>query len=402
MININSKSWNDVQIEDVITALENSDESFYYELKRDEEKNEKFIKEVCAFANTYGGYIFLGVSDDKEIMGCKTWTEQRIHNVMHDMISPIPGFEVKKLLYDNKVILIVRIDEGYETPYVTKSGKIYERISSGSFPINDSNRLTHLYNKRENKLKEIEKMISITPIKSDAINNLYGYIDMGFSLNWANKDAISQRFNELNLEEVVKNFDFGVNYNVCKIGGNIKVSIFDLNSSKQLPAHANNFMEIFQDGSMKLRTLITNNDPNDPSVNMLNNVAAISLLRAFYDELIGDIVEKELLSYHKYEALITFKQFYPLYYYSDEMLVESPDKIDEAKKINESIRHHQEIFGKDLVITDSRIPPSGLYYIDRNIMKKYDLDISRESLIGSLFSCEYVWIGNYDNNMDIN
>ncbi|MGN0576922.1 MAG: helix-turn-helix domain-containing protein [Ruminococcus sp.] len=41
------------------------------------------IKEVSAFANTYGGYNFLGVDDDKTISGCAEWTEQRTHNAIY-------------------------------------------------------------------------------------------------------------------------------------------------------------------------------------------------------------------------------------------------------------------------------------------------------------------------------
>ena len=85
MLNINNKSWEKLRAKDIsafLNVLE--DESFFFEFKQDDVKPDHFIKEVSAFANTYGGYIFLGVDDSKNIVGCSKWTEQKIHSVIHD------------------------------------------------------------------------------------------------------------------------------------------------------------------------------------------------------------------------------------------------------------------------------------------------------------------------------
>ena len=96
MLLINGKSWNVLSNEDVLNAINEIEESFFFEFKEDGVKPSKLIEEISAFANTYGGYIFLGVADDKTIVGCKEWNEQRIFSVIHDSISPTPSFDVKK------------------------------------------------------------------------------------------------------------------------------------------------------------------------------------------------------------------------------------------------------------------------------------------------------------------
>ena len=43
-----------------------------YHLEFKESLDKSFIEEVCAFANSSGGKVMLGVSDDGEIKGIKT------------------------------------------------------------------------------------------------------------------------------------------------------------------------------------------------------------------------------------------------------------------------------------------------------------------------------------------
>lgn len=70
-------------------------ESFFFEFKSDDEEPNKLVKEISALANTYGGYIFLGVNNDKSIGGCEKWTEQRIHTMIHGlMFRTLPVLQV--------------------------------------------------------------------------------------------------------------------------------------------------------------------------------------------------------------------------------------------------------------------------------------------------------------------
>lgn len=45
----------------------NGEENFLFEFKGDNEEPSKLMKEICAFANTYGGDILFGIDDDKSI-----------------------------------------------------------------------------------------------------------------------------------------------------------------------------------------------------------------------------------------------------------------------------------------------------------------------------------------------
>ena len=132
MITINGKDWSKLRFSDIRNLLSSADdESFFFEFKSDDVSNQKLIQEISAFANTYGGYILIGINDDKSIGGCKKWTENRIHTTIHDSITPVPSFDVKRFKPKEGTVLVIRIEEGKEPPYVTNKGKIYERVSFG-------------------------------------------------------------------------------------------------------------------------------------------------------------------------------------------------------------------------------------------------------------------------------
>ena len=147
MININGKDWQLLTAEDIKAFLTSpeTEESFFIEFKDDLVGNKKLTEEISAFANSFGGYIFLGVSDSKEIIGCNAWNEQRIHALIHDSITPTPSFDIKKFTFTEETVFIIKIDEGSEPPYITVQGKIFERLSSGSFPVNDSYKLLQFF-----------------------------------------------------------------------------------------------------------------------------------------------------------------------------------------------------------------------------------------------------------------
>jgi len=57
MININNTPWEKLSFSDIQALLDGFDgETFFFEIKSDEARNQTLHKEISAFANTYGGY----------------------------------------------------------------------------------------------------------------------------------------------------------------------------------------------------------------------------------------------------------------------------------------------------------------------------------------------------------
>lgn len=404
MVNINGKEWALLESEDIKSVMlaPDFDESFYFEFKDDKVTPHKFIEEVSAFANTFGGYIFIGVSDDKRIEGCLDWTEQRIHTTIHDSITPIPSFDVKKFTCDTKIVYVIRIDEGAEPPYITNKGKIFERLSSGSFTIKDSIRLSQIYNKREQQLAKLERKISIMPIPEN-VNNIYGCIDSGFALVVSDIQTAFDIYNKVNLKDIANKMSVKMKgFNIAYVGNTIIFTPGGLTVHKgQLPAHTNSFLEIMADGSARMRILLMNNNPDDSTVNMMHSLTLIGLFKEVYTHIMGDLFPDRVVYAKKYESLTVRRQFQPTFFYDDDFLELYPEYKEKNEKILAETKKHQKVVGIDTVVTDDRIPKVGLYTIDKSQMKKWGIEYTSESIIDELFYSRFIGLGftlPLDNN----
>lgn len=398
MININGIEWKELTNEDIVKALseQDFDESFYFEFKEDRVSNKTVIEEISAFANTFGGYIFLGVSNNKDILGCSFWNEQRIHTLIHDSITPTPSFDVKKFTIGINVIYVIKIDEGAEPPYVTSSGKIYERLSSGSFTIKDSAKLTQIFNKKERLLEKMERKISIPPIQRN-VDNIYGYIDIGFCLVSSDIQTMLDTFNNVDLKSCASELKGNSSsFSLSRIGNSIVYIPGGLSTHKgHLPAHTNNFIEIMADGSARMRILLTNNDANDPRVNLVYADSVLSLYEKVYKKIMGKLFPDKVVYAKKYESLTVLKQFQPIYFYDDDVLKFHPDWAERNKSIFETIRLYQSSFGIKTVVTDDRIPKVGLYLVDKHTIESFGIEFGSESFLGVLFFSNFASLGDY-------
>ena len=396
MININGKEWNKLAASDIQAVIsgQDFDESFYFELKDDKVSNKKLMEEVSAFANTFGGYIFLGVTDQKQIEGCTEWNEQRIHTTIHDSITPTPSFDVKRFTIDTKIVYVVRIDEGTEPPYITSSGKIYERLSSGSFVIKDSSKLSQIYNKREQLLAKMEQKISIPPVYENT-NNIYGYIDSGFCLVASDVQVAIDIFNSANLEAIAKEkAKLTSSFSLSHIGNSIVFTPGGLSTQKgHLPANTNNFLEIMADGSARMRILLINNNQDDSSVNMMLPATILQSYKEIYTKVMGDLFPHKMAYAKKYESLTVRQQFQPVLFYEDYVLEIHPDWQEDNEKMLAALEKQRKIFGTKTVITDDRIPKTGLYTIDKRQIELWGEAYTAESIIDELFYSRFATVG---------
>ena len=85
-------------------------------------------KEMVAFANSSGGRIFLGVTDEGEIngIGVSNGLKSRIQDIANNCR---PKIEISIENFEN--ILIINIEEGVDKPYECSSG-FYKRIGANS------------------------------------------------------------------------------------------------------------------------------------------------------------------------------------------------------------------------------------------------------------------------------
>ncbi len=393
MLNINNKPWEKLRAKDIIAFLnELEDENFFFEFKLDDVKPDHFIKEVSAFANTYGGYIFLGVDDSKNIVGCSKWTEQKIHSVIHDCITSTPNFDVKKFNIDNYKIYVVKIEEGTLPPYITNKGQILERVSSGSFVVKDSAKLSQIYYKREDQLKNTELKLSLEPIKPNKIivENLCGYLDFGFSAIYSEKTILQRGLTNFNFQPLC---DFlnskNISHSVSRLGTSILISYGNIGINPYLLSSGfHNFVEIMADGSVKGRIILVSfGQSNEVKVDIQALLAVTEIFKKIYSMIFDESHFKYFIYALKYEQLTVLKQFIPYYNLKD---------ANGALIFNDYLNKHKEKYGNNLIVNGGRYPYVGLKTID----KKYFDDIKEKynynNLINKLFPVAFSTLGYID------
>ena len=144
---------------------------------------------ISAFANTDGGYIILGVSDNLEINGLsEDFHANAITHKALDLLSPQPKVHYQYVSYKGKKIYVIKVDKS--TSLIALESKTYKRIGSTSLLLEPSeikfklngypriksinDQLEEYKNKSTNaKLKLIDHYQSILKIIDDLGHILY-------------------------------------------------------------------------------------------------------------------------------------------------------------------------------------------------------------------------------------
>ena len=407
MININDKSWDSLEYNDIKEWLGNfskadGQENFFFEFKSDGVSNSDLVKEVSAFSNTYGGYILIGVDDDKTVVGCKDWKEERILSTIYDSITPLPVFEIKTFQDDSNTepIIVVRIEAGPMPPYITNKGKIFERVSSGSIPINNSAKLAQLYKRNSDNTISIGKAIELPDIYFERLpDNMFGYIDLGFHIEVSDQMEMRSKWINIGSSDVIDYVKTSQDEaTISRVGDVYSISIGRAEAKDPqgnvfpLRAGVNDFVEISNRGSVRSRIILRSN-PDDFHINLANVEYCRKHYEELYNKLFGEGISKHFIYARKYEKITVLKQFVPMYAYDSD--------TKGGLIFNQYLDEHKDKYGGNLVIEGNRIPSAGYTLIDREYFDNFKLDYSDESIIEVLFFSKYCNLGFIDLPKDL-
>jgi predicted HTH transcriptional regulator len=97
-------------------------------------------KSICAFSNTKGGNLFVGINDASIPVGVinKDYELNKLEKAF-PLIIPDPNVSVKILSFRNSEIILIEVKEGPDKPYYVKNGETtqaYVRAGSTNLPAN--------------------------------------------------------------------------------------------------------------------------------------------------------------------------------------------------------------------------------------------------------------------------
>lgn len=397
MININGKEFNKLRLKDIEKYLSDveDNERFFLEFKEEDIRPTQLSKEVAAFANSYGGYFLLGVTDDKKIVGCSNnWSELRINTIICNGISPTPNIDIKNFkINESKRLYIIKIEEGLYPPYITNEGYLYHRVGSSSDRIKDSYTLNNLYIKSKDNIKKIEEKIYIDAIDKN-VDNLCAYLDLGFSIQTKNFNRIYDRIENADINKISEYLKTkNEKYSISRTGYSISITIgipeMTRGSEKILTnAGLANFMEILPDGSFRCRVIIT--AEKNSSIASISSITLIySVFKDIYEMVLGDTLHSEFIEAKKYEKLTVLKLFQP------KIVVNQDD--DFKTKFDKHFENHLKKYGNNIILNNNRVPMTGFGTINKKMFSDYKLKYNNQELLKQLFYTSYNLLGYFDS-----
>lgn len=129
---------------------------------------------VCAMLNRSGGHIFLGVKDNREIVGVYKDNVKAIKKEFVDLcnnpekIFPTVHLDINDYMYKDKIILHVYVHESSDVHKT--ANKIYDRNEDGDFDItNNTTQISDLYIRKRSTYMEnkIYPFAKITDLRED-------------------------------------------------------------------------------------------------------------------------------------------------------------------------------------------------------------------------------------------
>ncbi len=118
--------------ESELKSLISRGEDFHIEFKGKLPSRESLAKTITCFANSDGGKLIVGVSDEGRILGVSDLdgAMRAIDDVAYNRCSPPVTIVQETVFADGKTVLIVNIPKGTQRPYRTRSGQFYVRSTN--------------------------------------------------------------------------------------------------------------------------------------------------------------------------------------------------------------------------------------------------------------------------------
>jgi predicted HTH transcriptional regulator len=90
--------------------------------------------EICAFSNSNGGMILVGVSDDGEIIGLAKEEIQRLNqwvsNACSQKIDPQVNVTTQNIKYGDKIVMVIRVPMGTNKFYIANGKDIWVKVGT--------------------------------------------------------------------------------------------------------------------------------------------------------------------------------------------------------------------------------------------------------------------------------
>jgi len=116
-----------------ISELLSKGEDLHTDFKQVAGRPEELAKDLVAFANTDGGRLLIGVTDDRRIVGVADpdAVHRQIDNAAYNNCVPPITVVQEAVATDDGTVVVAGVPRGSQRPYRTQTGRYYVRTTSG-------------------------------------------------------------------------------------------------------------------------------------------------------------------------------------------------------------------------------------------------------------------------------
>lgn len=132
---------------ELLEIIERGEDS-RHQFKRNVTNIKSLSQEICAFANSKGGMLIIGVEDSGEIVGLTAQDIRRLNQLISNAASEIRNPinpETENIKVEDKLVLVVHVPEGRDKPYFASDGAIYVKSGADKRKVTSKDELRRLF-----------------------------------------------------------------------------------------------------------------------------------------------------------------------------------------------------------------------------------------------------------------
>lgn len=250
-------------------------EGWFIEYKSGFPSNKKISHSISSFANSDGGWFIIGIKSSEKTnipekiegfdINSTRAPKDKIRNIITNHIHPTPFFESKLISIDrDNAVLVIHVERGDETPYVTLDGRIYQRVGEGSdpIPLNDHYLIQKLYERSKEINFHIEEFSQNKFVHSNEQTSKQGMIEAYFFIPPSHNFSFDKFISDDFFNDATNNFNspvklvegtvsiFNLNFNNCY--SSISSIILRSFIEPEEFIHLGLTLELFANGNLKM------------------------------------------------------------------------------------------------------------------------------------------------------
>tara|TARA_R110002049_G_scaffold173750_2_gene340663 strand:- start:19597 stop:21057 length:1461 start_codon:yes stop_codon:yes gene_type:complete len=175
-----------------------------HQFKRDATNADGLAAELAAFANSGGGWLFMGVNDDGSIAGLEGAAVRRLNQLLGNAASqhvrpPVHPL-TENVQTDQGIVIVIQVPDGLSKPYLDNQGRIWVKQGSDKRHVTSREELQRMFQRSGLVYADV------VPVAGTSVEDID---DKAFTAYFNRRYGKSSEFSGLTREQLLQNLGLG-------------------------------------------------------------------------------------------------------------------------------------------------------------------------------------------------